>query len=231
MITKSGPRVKILVVEDDKETLHYIAQSFEERGDSVDSCSDGREALLLSGQKTYDVMIVDRMLPELDGLSFVQEIRKMKVSTPVLFLSALGSIEQRVEGLEEGGDDYLVKPFALSELYARVCSLARRPSFGETLTSFESNDLKLNLLKREVYRAGQKIELNPMEFKLLEFLMRKKGQVVTRSMLLENVWGFDFDPKTNVVETHLSRLRGKVDKGFGTELIRTVRGAGYILDE
>jgi len=175
-------------------------------------------------------LIVDRMVPGIDGLSVVKALRISGVNTPALFLTAMGGVEDRVEGLEAGGDDYLVKPFAMTELLARVAALGRRPLIAETSTVLVVADLAMDLIKRTVTRGGKRIELQAQEFKLLEYLMRHEGQIVTRTMLLENVWSFHFDPQTNVIESHMSRLRAKVDRGFGAELIHTIRGAGYRLD-
>ncbi|MGA8260887.1 MAG: response regulator transcription factor [Arenicellales bacterium] len=221
--------MKILIIEDDSETAAYIAKGLSEHGHTVDHASEGKAGLGLAVDEAYDVIVVDRMLPRLDGLALVKTIRGAGVRTPVLFLTTLGGIDDRVEGLEAGGDDYLVKPFAFAELLARIHALARRPPMTEVQTKLRVADLEMDLLKRTVRRNGQRIELQPQEFKLLEYLMRHADRVVTRTMLLENVWEFHFDPHTSVVETHISRLRGKVDQGFESELIRTVRGAGYRL--
>jgi two-component system OmpR family response regulator len=223
--------MKLLIVEDDKEAAAYLKRALSEVGHTVDVASTGRSGLMLAAGETYDVIILDRMLPEIDGLAILRTIRASGVKTPVLLLTALGGIDDRVEGLEAGGDDYLVKPFAFAELLARVNALARRPPTQEVRTTLEVADLKLDLLKRTVTRAGQRIELQAREFQLLEYLLRHAGRVVTRTMLLESVWDFHFDPKTNIVETHMSRLRGKVDRGHAHELIHTVRGAGYVLRE
>ncbi|ENZ83913.1 MULTISPECIES: response regulator transcription factor [Caulobacter] len=223
--------MKLLVVEDDKEGGAYLRRALSEAGHTVDLAADGREGLMLAAGEPYDVILLDRMLPQLDGLAILRTIRAAGVKTPVLLLTALGGIDDRVEGLEAGGDDYLVKPYAVAELLARVNALARRPPPQETPSVLRVSDLTLNLLKRSVTRAGQRIELQPREFQLLEYLMRHAGRVVTRTMLLESVWDFHFDPKTNIVETHMSRLRGKVDRGHKHELIHTVRGAGYCLRE
>ena len=223
--------MKLLIVEDDKEAAGYLRQALSEAGHAVDYAAGGRDGLMLAAGETYDVIILDRMLPEVDGLAILRTIRASGVKTPVLLLTALGGIDDRVEGLEAGGDDYLVKPFAFAELLARVNALARRPPTQEMRTELVVADLKLDLLKRTVTRAGRRIELQPREFQLLEYLLRHAGRVVTRTMLLESVWDFHFDPKTNIVETHMSRLRGKVDRGHGHELIHTVRGAGYVLRE
>jgi len=219
--------MKILVIEDDAETATYITHGLQEQGHTVDHAETGRDGLFLAAGEPYDMMVVDRMLPELDGLAIVKTVRGAGVNTPVLFLTALGGIDDRVTGLDAGGDDYLVKPFAFSELLARINALARRPPITSTETILRVADLEMDLLKRTVTRDGQGIDLQPREFRLLEYLLRHAGDVVTRTMLLEHVWDFNFDPRTNVVETHISRLRSKVDKPFETPLIHTVRGAGY----
>jgi two-component system OmpR family response regulator len=219
--------MKVLVVEDDAETAAYIVNGLSEHGHVVDYASNGREGLFLAGSGGYEVAIVDRMLPGLDGLSLVKTLRGGGVGTAVLFLTNLSGIDDRVEGLDAGGDDYLAKPFAFAELLARVNALGRRPSRKAVETVLRVADLEIDLLKRSVIRGGRAIDLQPREFKLLECLMRNAGKVVTRTMLLEKVWDFHFDPKTNIVETHMSRLRGKVDRGFACELIHTVRGSGY----
>lgn len=221
--------MKVLVVEDDAETAAYVVSGLNRQGHVVDYACNGREGLLLAGSGDYEVAIVDRMLPDLDGLSLVRKMRKSSIRAAVLFLTNLGGIDDRVEGLNAGGDDYLVKPFALSELLARVNALGRRPAINAVETVLHVSDLEIDLIKRSAVRAGKAIDLQPREFKLLECLMRNAGKVVTRTMLLEKVWDFHFDPKTNIVETHMSRLRAKVDRGFACELIQTVRGAGYTL--
>jgi two-component system OmpR family response regulator len=223
--------MKLLVVEDDKEAGAYLKRALNQAGHTVDHVADGREGLLLAAAESYDVIVLDRMLPKMDGLAIVRTIRASGVKTPVLLLTALGGIDDRVEGLEAGGDDYLVKPFAIAELMARVNALARRPPTQDAPTTLQVADLKLDRLSRSVTRAGARIELQPREFQLLEYLMRHAGRVVTRTMLLESVWDYHFDPKTNIVETHMSRLRAKVDRGRTPELIHTVRGAGYCLRE
>ena len=222
--------MKILLLEDDAQTRELIVRSLKQAGHVVDVCSDGRDAIFQATGEPYGVLIIDRMVPVIDGLSVVKAVRAAGVSTPAIFLTAMDGVDDRVEGLEAGGDDYLVKPFAMSELLARVAALGRRPPLGEDLTMLRVGDLELDLLKRSVTRAGQNIELQSQEFKLLEYLMRHAGEVVTRTMLLENVWSFHFDPRTNVIESHISRMRAKVDRGFGTELIHTVRGSGYRID-
>lgn len=219
--------MKILVVEDDDETATYVANGLTEKGHVVDRAGNGRDGLFLASSEPYDLMIIDRMLPELDGLSLVKRVRAAGVEIPVLFLTALGGVDDRVTGLEAGGDDYLSKPFAFSELLARIGALARRPPISAVVTTLQVDDLHMDLLKRTVTRKGQAIDLQPREFRLLEYLMRHSGEVVTRTMLLEHVWDFHFDPHTNVVETHVSRVRAKVDKPFDFPLIHTVRGAGY----
>ncbi len=221
--------MKILLVEDDAETADYVARGLQEAGHVVDRAGDGQEGLFLATGGGHDVLVVDRMLPKLDGLSLVRALRAAGIATPALFLTAKSGVGDRVEGLEAGGDDYLTKPFAFAELLARINALARRPALQQEPTVLRVGDLEMDMLKRTVTRGGKRIELQPREFRLLEYLMRRAGQVVTRTMLLEGVWDFHFDPKTSVVETHISRLRAKVDKGFERELIHTMRGAGYVI--
>jgi len=224
--------VKILVIEDDTETAGYIARGLREAGCTVDCAATGTDGLFLAGDGNYDAMVVDRILPGLDGLSLVRVLRQGGIATPVLFLTAVSGLNDRVEGLEAGGDDYLVKPFAFSEFQARLRALVRRSSGGGVAqaTTLSVGDLTLDRLARRVERAGRAIDLQPREFRLLEFLMEHAGEVVTRTMLLEKVWDFHFEPKTSVVETHISRLRAKIDRPFGSALIRTIRGAGYVID-
>ncbi|MCB5199794.1 response regulator transcription factor [Loktanella sp. TSTF-M6] len=222
--------MKILVVEDDPTTGQYIARGLREEGHTVDHVADGRAGLVQATGADHDVLIVDWMLPEIDGLTLVQTLRGAGNRTPVLFLTAMGSVDDRIAGLNAGADDYLVKPFAFGELSARINALARRPRTLAQETLLTAGDLTMDLVSREVRRAGQKIELLPREFAILEHLLRRKGRVQTRTMLLESVWGISFDPQTNVVETHISRLRAKVDKPFDTELIKTVRGSGYRIE-
>jgi two-component system OmpR family response regulator len=219
--------LRILLIEDDAETADYVANGLREEGHLIARASDGNDALVSAMSEAFDLLIVDRMIPGLDGLKLVRTLRAAGHDAPVLFLTALGGVEDRVGGLNAGGDDYLVKPFAFSELSARVAALGRRPRTAAAETVLRVLDLELDLLARTVTRRGELIELQPREFRLLEYLMRHAGQVVTRTMLLEQVWDLHFDPRTNVVETHISRLRSKIDKSFGTELIQTVRGAGY----
>ena len=221
--------MKVLLIEDDQETSAYIARGLREQGHVVDLAASGRDGLFLAADGGHDVLVVDRMLPGLDGIGLVQALRGMKVRAPVLFLTALGGVGDRVRGLDAGADDYLVKPFAFAELLARLNALSRRPPLTDAPVVLRAGDLELDLLKRTVLRAGQPIELQPREFQLLEFLLRNADRVVTRTMLLEAVWDFHFDPRTNIVETHMSRLRTKLAQGGGAELIHTVRGAGYIL--
>ncbi|WP_373414763.1 winged helix-turn-helix domain-containing protein [Ensifer aridi] len=222
--------MRFLVIEDDQKTSEYILRGLCEAGHVCDVIEDGRDALFQASREPYDVMIVDRMLPGLDGLSLVKAVRAAKVKTPVLFLTAVGGVDDRVEGLEAGGDDYLTKPFAFSELLARVNALCRRPPVQDQKTLLRFADLEMDVVKRQVSRRGQTIDLQPREFTLLEVLMRAEGRVLTRTMLLERVWDFHFDPKTSVVETHISRLRAKIDKPFDAPLLHTVRNIGYRLD-
>ena len=228
---KSRPsQLKILVVEDDLSTAEYLLQGLTEAGHNTVVVHDGREGLSrASDSQPWDLLIVDRKLPHLDGLTMVRTLRESGMTAPVLFLTTLGSIDDRVDGLNAGADDYLVKPFALSELVARVAALGRRPRQTAPVTFLCVDDLEMDLLRRVVRRGGVLIELQPREFRLLEYLMQHVDQVVTRAMLLEKVWDLSFDPHTNVVETHVSRLRSKVDKGHSTALIHTIRGSGYCL--
>ena len=221
--------MRILVVEDDRETAAFIAKGLREEGHTVDVAENGRNGLVHAVGQDYDVAIVDRMLPEVDGKSIVEAMRTAGRQTPVLFLSAMAEVRHRVEGLKAGGDDYLTKPFAFSELMARVDALGRRSGDVKAETTLRVGDLEVDLVARTVQRAGSPIELQPREFKLLEFLMRHSEQVVTRTMLLEHVWDYHFDPQTNVIDVHISRLRQKIDKEFGAPLLLTVRGAGYTL--
>ena len=224
--------MRILLIEDDPETSRFIRKGLEEAGHVLDHAGDGKQGLLLALDAEHDVLVVDRMLPGLDGLSIVRSLRAAGRTTPVLVLSALGEVDDRVEGLRAGGDDYLVKPFALAELSARLEALMRRRggSSGDApATRLAVADLKVDLLARTVKRAGRDIDLKPREFRLLEYLMRHTGQVVTRTMLLEAVWDYHFDPQTNVIDVHVSRLRRKIDRDFDSPLLHTVRGAGYVI--
>jgi two-component system OmpR family response regulator len=221
--------MRVLLIEDDSETRDYIVRGLTEAGHVVDSAGDGRDGLFLVLDQPYDAVIVDRMLPALDGLSIVETVRRSGSATPILVLSALGEVDDRVEGLERGADDYLTKPFAFSELVARLDALVRRGTSDPVQTRLTVADLELDLLTRRVRRAGREIELRPREFRLLEYLLRHSGEVVTRTMLLEKVWDYNFDPQTNVIDVHVSRLRRKIDRGFDQPLLQTVRGAGYVI--
>lgn len=221
--------MKVLVVEDDREAQRYLEKALNEAGHSTDIAGDGETGLALAENGKYDVLIIDRMLPKKDGLSIIMALRAKGVETPVLILSALGQVDDRVTGLRAGGDDYLTKPYAFSELLARIEVLQRRKNPKEAETTYRVGDLELDRLSHTAKRAGQDIILQPREFRLLEYLMRHAGQVVTRTMLLENVWDYHFDPQTNVIDVHISRLRSKIEKGFDTPLLHTVRGAGYML--
>lgn len=223
--------MRILLVEDDKEAATYLVKGLTESGHTVEHAADGDAGLQLAMENAYDSMIVDRMLPRRDGLSLIEEIRKSGNNTPVLILSALDNVDERITGLKAGGDDYLTKPYSLSELTARLHALTRRAQSGTSETVLRVGDLSLDLIKHKVTRAGENINLQPREFRLLEYLMQHTGQVVTRSMLLENVWDYHFDPQTNVIDVQISRLRSKIDKDFDTPLLHTVRGAGYKLQE
>jgi two-component system, OmpR family, response regulator len=221
--------MRILLVEDDPQLSGFLVKALREIGAVVDQAPDGREGLFVAAGGAYDVIVLDRLLPKLDGLAILHTLRAAGNRTPVLILSALGEVEDRVAGLRAGGDDYLVKPFAFSELHARLEALTRRGQGDAPATHLQVADLGLDLLSREVARAGTPVVLQPREFRLLEFLMRHAGQVVTRTMLLEHVWDYHFDPQTNVIDVHISRLRAKIDKGFDPPLLHTVRGAGYML--
>jgi len=221
--------MRILVVEDDKKIASFVVQGFKQNGFAVDHCSDGEEALALARSTPYDAAVVDVMLPRLDGLSLVQAWRREKMPLPVLILSAKASVDDRVKGLQAGGDDYVVKPFAFSDLLARVQALIRRATHATEPTRLTVGDLTLDLLNREVTRAGRAIELQAREFALLEFLMRHAGRVVTKTMILEHVWDYSFDPQTNVVDVVVCRLRNKIEKDFPGKMIHTLRGVGYVL--
>ncbi|WP_266160280.1 response regulator transcription factor [Dyella silvatica] len=221
--------MRILIVEDDHTTATHIAAGLHQADLYIDNVADGYQGLSMASQGQYDLLVVDRMLPRMDGLTMVRELRAAGSELPVLMVSALGEVDARVEGLEAGADDYLAKPFAMIELRARLAALSRRPRMSETPTRLRLADLELDLISREVHRAGRLIELQPREFRLLEYLMSHSGRVVTRAMLLEHVWEFHFDPQTSVVETHISRLRSKIDRGFDEELLHTVRSVGYCL--
>ena len=222
--------MRILVVEDDKDVAGFVVRGLKEAGHTVEHAANGRDGLFLAASEGFDAVVLDRMLPGgIDGLRLLETLRAQKNAVPVLILSALADVDERVAGLKAGGDDYLTKPFAFAELLARVEALARRGKGDQPVTKLVVEDLELDLLSRQVRRAGQKIEMQPREFRLLEYLMRHAGQVVTRTMLLEGVWDYHFDPQTNVIDVHVSRLRQKIDKPFPVSLIQTVRNAGYML--
>lgn len=221
--------MRVLVIEDDRETASFLHKSLKESGHNPEAAFDGESGLAMAREGGFDVLIVDRMLPRLDGLGLVKQLRAGGDRTPVLFLSALGEVDDRVKGLKAGGDDYLTKPYAYTELLARIEALARRTAPEEQATRYVVGNLVLDRLAHRVTRAGDNIPLQPREYRLLEYLMRHAGQVVTRTMLLENVWDYHFDPQTNVIDVHVSRLRAKIDKGFDTPLLHTVRGSGYMI--
>lgn len=222
--------MRVLITEDEVDTARMIEAGLADRGHSCVVASTGQQALDLASDRRFDVIVLDRMLPVMDGLAVLRELRVRGILCPVLILTALGGINDRVEGLEAGADDYLVKPFAIDELAARVNALGRRPFWGSPPTELVVGDVRIDLLRREVFRAGREIALQPREVAMLEVLMRNAGRIVTRRMFLELVWGFHFEPETNIVESHLSRLRSKLRDGFGRDLIETVRGEGYRLD-
>jgi two-component system, OmpR family, response regulator len=223
--------MRLLIVEDDRDAADYLVKAFREVGHVADHAGDGEDGLAMALDGQYDVLIVDRMLPKRDGLSVIGTLRGKGIETPVLILSALGQVDDRVKGLRAGGDDYLPKPYSFSELLARIEVLARRRSGRSEETVYRVGDLELDRLSHRVTRGESEIVLQPREFRLLEYLMKHGGQVVTRTMLLENVWDYHFDPQTNVIDVHMSRLRSKIDKGFARPLLHTVRGAGYVIRE
>ena len=224
--------MRLLLIEDDTEVASYLSKGLREEGFVVDQAQDGQQGLFLATSEDYDFMIIDRMLPALDGLVIVKSIRAAGISTPVLILSALGEVDDRVEGLQAGADDYLIKPFAFSELLARIHALQRRSTVSTaSVTELRVGDLRLDLLSHTATREDTVIELQPREFSMLEYLMRNAGHVVTRTMLLENVWDYQFDPQTNVIDVLISRLRSKIDSGFSSSLLHTVRGSGYMINE
>lgn len=226
---KGKEHMRVLVIEDDLEAAAYLVKGLRESGHTVDHAADGDDGLTLAMSAPYDVLVVDRMLPKRDGLSVVATIREQGNETPVLFLSALGEVDDRIKGLKAGGDDYLTKPYAFAELLARIEVLVRRSNPDQVKTKLQVGDLEVDLLARKVTRAGTEIDLQPREFRLLEYLMKNADRVVTRTMLLENVWEYHFDPQTNVIDVHISRLRSKIDKNFDVPLLHTIRGAGYSL--
>lgn len=222
--------MRLLIVEDDKKLAAFITKGFRESGFAVDHCTEGEEGVIMATGNEYDAAIIDIMLPGLDGLSLIKEMRKKRITTPVLILSAKGSVDDRVKGLQTGGDDYLVKPFAFAELHARIQALIRRGSQSAEPSSLIIGDVTLDLLARRVTRAGRKIDLHSRELALLEYLMRNAGRVVTKTMILNHIWDYSFDPQTNVVDVLVCRLRNKIDKGFTQKLIQTRRGMGYVLE-
>lgn len=221
--------MRLLLVEDDLKIADFVTKGFNEAGFAVDHATDGESGLEFAIGVAYDAAVVDIMLPKLDGLALIQELRRHKINTPVIILSAKRSVDDRIAGLQKGGDDYLTKPFSYSELLARVHALIRRASGARETTTLEVGDVSMDLLKKEVFRSGKKIELQPREFSLLEYLMRNQGRVVSKTMIMEHVWNYDFLPLTNVVEARVCILRDKIDKGFDKKMIHTVRGAGYVL--
>jgi two-component system OmpR family response regulator len=221
--------MRILVIEDDRESAIWLMKGLSESGHVVDLASDGEEGLNMANECVHDILIVDRMLPKLDGLSIIRRLRDNGIKTPALILSALGDVDERVKGLRAGGDDYLGKPYAFSELLARIDNLHRRAGDAPLETRLKAADLEIDLLTRSVTRGDKPIILQPREFKLLEYLVRNAGHIVTRTMLLENVWDYHFDPQTNVIDVHVSRLRSKIDKGYDEPILQTVRGAGYMI--
>jgi two-component system OmpR family response regulator len=221
--------MRILVIEDDREAASWLIKGLAESGHVADHAADGEQGLNMASENVHDVLIVDRLLPRLDGLSIIRKLRENGVKTPVLILSALADVDERVKGLRAGGDDYLGKPYAFSELLARVENLGRRSGEAPLETRLKAADLEIDLLTRTVTRGGKPVLLQPREFKLLEYLVRNAGHIVTRTMLLENVWDYHFDPQTNVIDVHISRLRSKIDKGYDEPILQTVRGAGYMI--
>ena len=221
--------MKVLLVEDDQVTREYILSGLKEGGHAVDDAADGVDGLALALRGNYDAVILDRMLPGMDGLSILKAMRAAKITTPVIFLTAIGGVDDRVEGLDAGADDYLTKPFAFSELAARLGAISRRPAQAVEQTTLAVADLEMDLVRRKVTRAGTPIELLTKEFQLLEYFMRSQGRVLSRTMLLEQVWDFHFDPQTTIVETHVSRLRAKIDKPFDAPLLHTIKNIGYTL--
>ncbi len=219
--------MRALVIEDDKQVADFVAKGLRENGFAVDAALDGREGLFLAASEPYDIIVLDRMLPQVDGLSLLKTLRTTGNVVPVLILSAMGEVNQRIEGLRAGSDDYMAKPFSITELVTRVQVLLKRNLAHSSETQLQVGNLSVDLLTRKACRMGQEIDLKPREFQLLEFLMRHAGQIVTRTMILEHVWDYNFDPQTNVIDVHISRLRNKIDKGFSPSLLHTVRGAGY----
>jgi two-component system OmpR family response regulator len=228
-VTPDRTQMRLLIIEDDRDAAEYLIKAFREVGHVAEQANDGEQGLALALEGGFDVLVVDRMLPKRDGLSVIGALRAKDVHTPALILSALGQVDDRVKGLRAGGDDYLAKPYSFSELLARIEVLARRGAGRNEETTYRVSDLTLDRLSHQVVRGSAEISLQPREFRLLEYLMKHAGQVVTRTMLLENVWDYHFDPQTNVIDVHISRLRSKIDKGFSQPLLHTVRGAGYMI--
>ncbi len=223
--------MRILLVEDDKKTAEFIVRGLKEAGYAIDHAEDGEKGLLLASMNPYDAAVVDIMLPKIDGLTLIEKMRAKKINTPVLILSAKRAVEDRVKGLQKGGDDYLIKPFSFSELLARVQALIRRAHVSPDPTTLKAGDLTLDLLKHEVTRGGKKIDLQPREFSLLEYLLHNKERIVSKTMILEHVWDYSFDPQTNVVDVLVCRLRNKIDRDFPDKLIHTIRSVGYVIKE
>jgi len=223
--------VRILIVEDDSQTALFISKGLRQEGFAVDHASNGEDGLHLALTEPYDAAVIDIMLPKLNGLALIDELRRSGIQTPVIVLSAKNSVDDRIKGLQTGGDDYLVKPFVFSELMARIHALIRRATQAAEPTAVTVADLKLDLVRRKVFRAGKELELQPKEFALLEYLLRNTGRVISKTMIMEHVWDYNFDPQTNVVEARICRLRDKVDRPFGLNLIHTIRGVGYVLEE
>jgi DNA-binding response OmpR family regulator len=223
--------MRILLVEDDQKTASFIVRGLKEGGYAVDHAEDGEKGLLLASMNPYDAAVVDIMLPKIDGLTLIEKMRKKKIETPVLILSAKRTVEDRVKGLQKGGDDYLIKPFSFSELLARIQALIRRAYVASASTSLSAGDLTMDLVKREVRRGERRIDLQPREFSLLEYLLHNKNRIVSKTMILEHVWDYSFDPQTNVVDVLICRLRNKIDRDFSDKLIHTIRSVGYVIKE
>jgi two-component system OmpR family response regulator len=228
-VGRNKDQMRILVIEDDRDAASWLMKGLKESGHVADHAANGEDGLALALESIHDILIVDRMLPKMDGLTIIRTLRAKGITTPVLILSALSDVDERVKGLRAGGDDYLAKPYSFAELLARIEGLGRRTGQETQETRLKALDLEIDLLTRSVTRAGQSILLQPREFKLLEYLMRNAGHIVTRTMLLENVWDYHFDPQTNVIDVHVSRLRSKIEKGFDSPILQTVRGAGYMI--
>jgi two-component system, OmpR family, response regulator len=228
-VGRTKDHMRILVIEDDRDAASWLMKGLKESGHVADHATNGEDGLALALEAIHDILVVDRMLPKMDGLTIIRTLRAKGVTTPVLILSALSDVDERVKGLRAGGDDYLAKPYSFAELLARVEGLGRRSGQETQETRLKALDLEIDLLTRSVTRGGQNILLQPREFKLLEYLMRNAGHIVTRTMLLENVWDYHFDPQTNVIDVHVSRLRSKIEKGFDSPILQTVRGAGYMI--